>query len=90
MTPGLQDQCSAAELWRLWNLRHLNQCSTIVTVLVWLRANLGNYLKMKLITFSGANIKEDGMCSFFKKRTHCIEYSKKKTNLHITSDWFYE
>ena len=25
-----------------------------------------------------------------KKRTHCIEYSKNKTNLHITSDWFYE
>ena len=27
---------------------------------------------------------------FFLKRTHCIEYSKNKTNLHVTSDWFYE
>ena len=64
MTPGLQDQCSPTELWRLWNLGHLNQCSAIVTVLVWLRANLDNYLKMKLIAFSGAMQKQDGMCSW--------------------------
>ena len=27
---------------------------------------------------------------FLKKRTRCIEYSKNKTNLHITSVWCYE
>ena len=43
----------------------------------------------ELLNFDGNDfIQVVGQRFFFLKRTHCIEYSKNKTNLHITSDWF--